>query len=102
MITIPLIGGAVNAHQLFTMTLGGRSLDFRLTYGTESSVPTWSMDISETAAAPGVNIVSGAMLEPRGDIIKLYNAGIGKFYFIGAEVTLDNLGSDNELIWFAE
>ena len=103
MITIPLIGGAVNAHQLFTMTLGGRSLDFRLTYGNEPGVETWSMDIRETSAAPDDdNLVSGAMLEPRGDVIKLYNAGIGKFYFIGAEVTLDNLGSDNELIWSAE
>ena len=40
------------------------------------------------------------MLEPGADIIETYNAGIGKLYFHGADVTLDNLGKDNKLVWY--
>lgn len=94
-IQIPLVGGSVNAHQTFTMALGGRTLDFTLNYIETLEQPQWSMDISENGQA----LISGATLEPSRDVIRVYNAGIGKLYFIGEEVTLDNLGVDNQLIW---
>lgn len=92
---VPLQGGAVNAHQFFTLQLGRNLLDFTVNYLTTLDSPAWSMDISRA----GVSLVRGAMLEPGLDIIYLYNAGIGKLIFVGDEVTLDNLGSDNHLVW---
>ena len=93
MIEIPLQGGAVNAHQIFTMQLGENTLDFTLNYVT--LYDSWSLDIERD----DVSLVNGAMLEPGSDIIKTYNAGIGKLIFVGDEPTLDNLGSANHLVW---
>ncbi|MNF58298.1 hypothetical protein D3C84_398500 [compost metagenome] len=47
----------------------------------------------------GSRIVSGAMLEPGSDIIQSYRTGIGQMVFTGKDVTLDNLGVDNFLVW---
>jgi len=62
---------------------------------TTLDAPAWSMDISRK----GVPLVYGAMLEPGSDVIDFYGAGIGRLIFVGDDVTLDNLGVDNHLIW---
>lgn len=97
MITIPLKNGASNAHQLFTVQLGDNFLQFRLNYITVAG-PAWSVDISRE----GVTLISGAMLEPNAVITDGYDAGIGKLVFIGDDVTLDNLGVNNRLVWVAD
>lgn len=94
MITIPLKSGATNAHQTFNQQLGDNFLEFTLNYITLFG-PAWSVDIRRE----GELLVAGAMLEPGADIIETYGAGIGKLYFLGAEVTIDNLGKDNTLVW---
>ncbi|BAM68850.1 MAG: Bacteriophage protein [Edwardsiella phage MSW-3] len=98
MIEIPLKGGAANAHQTFNIQLGDTYVDFTLNYVSYTDKPAWSMDISRD----GAPLVNGAMLEPGCDVIQSYGAGIGKLIFIGAEVTLDNLGTDNHLVWVSE
>lgn len=94
MITIPLGNGAANAHQQFNFQLGDNYVQFVINYITESG-PAWSVDISKE----GVSLINGAMLEPGAEITENYEAGIGSLYFVGAEVTLDNLGIDNQLVW---
>ncbi|MGL4896220.1 MAG: phage baseplate plug family protein [Shewanella sp.] len=97
MITIPLLNGAANAHQRFTIQLGDNLLEFTLNYVTTYG-PAWSVDI----AREGVTLVSGAMLEPNAVITDGYEAGIGRLVFVGEDVTLDNLGLDNSLLWVAD
>lgn len=97
MITIPLKNGASNAHQVFTIQLGDNFLQFTLNYITIAG-PAWSVDISRE----GVTLISGAMLEPNAVITDGYEAGIGKLVFIGDDVTLDNLGVNNRLVWVAD
>ena len=94
MITIPLRGGAVNAHQKFNVQLGDNFLEFTLNYITLAG-PAWSVDVRRE----GELLIAGAMLEPGADIAQNYEAGIGKLYFIGENVTLDNLGINNTLVW---
>ena len=97
MITIPLLNGAANAHQRFTIQLGDNLLEFTLNHVTTYG-PAWSVDI----AREGVTLVSGAMLEPNAVITEGYEAGIGRLVFVGEDVTLDNLGLDNSLLWVAD
>lgn len=97
MITIPLLNGAANAHQRFTIQLGDNLLEFTLNYVTVYG-PAWGVDI----AREGVTLISGAMLEPNAVITDNYEAGIGRLIFVGADVTLDNLGVDNTLLWAAD
>lgn len=97
MITIPLLNGAANAHQVFTIQLGDNLLDFTLNYITIAG-PAWSVDISRE----GVTLISGAMLEPNAIITDNYDADIGRLIFTGADVTLDNLGVDNTLVWLSD
>lgn len=95
MITIPLLSGASNAHQRFTMLLGGKTLEFIINYITVAG-PAWSMDIYHK----GTLLIAGAMLEPGAEVSQNYGADIGgRLVFIGADVTLDNLGRDNRLVW---
>lgn len=95
MLEIPLVGGSVNAHQVFTMQLGENLLNFEIDYITSLDAPAWSMNIYKN----DVPLVYGAMLEPGSDVVDFYVAGIGRLIFVGDEVTLDNLGSDNHLLW---
>lgn len=95
MTEIPLASGAANAHQKFSVRLGENLLDFEVNYITYLETPAWSMDIYRD----GSPMALGAMLEPGLDIIAGYDAQIGSFYLIGSEVTLDNLGIDNHLVW---
>ena len=96
MIEIPLAGGPQNAHQLFTMLLGDNLLEFRLNYITTAG-PAWSLDIS----MEGTPILSGAMLEPSAVLTEYANLNIGNLVFVGDPVTLDNLGTANQLVWIA-
>lgn len=96
--TIPLSNGAINAHQRFSVQLAGSLLRFEINYVSYLDDPAWSMDIYRD----GTPLVRGAMLEPGCDVIQHYGAGIGRLVFIGKEVTLDNLGVDNTLVWVNE
>lgn len=57
--------------------------------------PAWSMNI----VRGGIRLAAGVMLEPGSDIIQSYRTGIGQMVFTGKDVTLDNLGVDNSLVW---
>ena len=86
MITIPLSGGASRAHQIFTFN----DLQFTLNYITVTG-PAWSVDIHKE----GELITAGFMLEPNATI----ETSEGIYAFVGSDVTLDNLGVDNKLVW---
>lgn len=92
---IPLRAGAENAHQRFSVQLGDNLIDFELDFISYLDEPAWSMNLFRD----GTRIVAGAMLEPGSDIIQSYRAGIGQMVFTGSNVTLDNLGIDNFLVW---
>lgn len=96
MTNIPLTGGAINAHQIFTILLGDNLLEFTLNYITVEG-PSWSMDISRE----GVNLAYGVMLEPNANLLAGLYLDIGDLSFTGDDVTLDNLGSSNQLSWEA-
>lgn len=94
MIEIPLQAGAANAHQTFSMLLGENLLEFTLNYITIAG-PSWSLDVRQNDQI----LMVGAMLEPNTEITSVYSLDIGKLYFVGKDVTLDNLGRDNALVW---
>lgn len=95
---IPLSNGSSNAHQEFSLQLGDDYLDFEVNYISYTDTPAWSMNILRD----GTPLVLGAMLVPGADIIASYRANIGRFVFVGDEVTLDNLGVNNNLVWVEE
>lgn len=91
---IPLQGGAVNAHQIVTVQLGDNLVRLHFNYLQSGQ---WLMDLERE----GVYLVRGAILEPNCDVIapwRLEN-DIGYLVFTGAATTLDNLGTDNTLVW---
>ena len=98
MIEIPLSNGSANAHQRFGVTLGDNYLNFEIDYLSYLDTPGWSMNILRD----GTYLVSGAMLVPGADVISTYRAGIGRLVFVGEDVTLNNLGIDNHLVWVTE
>lgn len=98
MTEIPLSSGSANAHQHFGIQLGENYLDFQINYLSYLDVPAWTVNILRD----GTELVNGAMLVPGADIISGYRADIGRLVFVGTEVTLDNLGVDNHLVWVAE
>ncbi|MFL1558572.1 phage baseplate plug protein [Pseudomonas sp. O11] len=95
MITIPLAAGVDNAHQRFSVQLGDNLISFEVDFISYLGAPAWSMNL----VRGGVRLAAGAMLEPGSDIIQSYRAGIGQLVFTGKDVTLDNLGIDNFLVW---
>lgn len=95
MLVIPLLPGAANAHQRFSVQLGENLIAFEVDYVSYLDAPAWSMNLSRD----GSRIVAGAMLEPGCDIIQSYRAGIGQMVFTGSDATLDNLGVENFLVW---
>lgn len=95
---IPLSNGSANAHQEFSLQLGDNYLDFEINYISYTDTPAWTMNILRD----GTPLVMGAMLVPGADVINGYRAGIGRFVFTGGEVTLDNLGVNNHLVWVSE
>lgn len=98
MIEIPLSAGSANAHQRFGAQVGENYLDFEVDYLSYLDQPAWTMNILRD----GTYLVTGAMLVPGADVTANYRAGIGRFVFVGDEVTLDNLGVDNHLVWVSE
>ncbi len=97
MLTIPLSAGAANAHQRFSVQLGENLISFEIDYVSYLDDPAWSMNISRD----GTYLAYGAMLEPGCDVISSYATGIGQLVFVGSDVTLDNLGVSNFLVWVA-
>lgn len=95
---IPLSNGSANAHQQFSLQLGDNYLSFEVNYISYTDTPAWTLNIKRDATP----LVMGAMLVPGADIINSYRVGIGRFVFVGDEVTLDNLGIDNHLVWVSE
>jgi len=95
MIEIPLSNGSANAHQQFSLQLGDNYLDFEINYITYTDTEAWSMNIKQD----GTPLVLGAMLVPGTDVVTGYRANVGRFVFVGDEVTLDNLGVANHLLW---
>jgi hypothetical protein len=95
MYVIPLRSGAANAHQRFSVQLGDNLIDFEVDFISYLDAPAWSMNLLRD----GTRIVSGAMLEPGSDVIESYRTGIGQMVFTGSDVTLGNLGVDNNLVW---
>ncbi|WJV25922.1 MULTISPECIES: phage baseplate plug family protein [Pseudomonas] len=95
MFTIPLAAGVDNSHQRFSVQLGESLIAFEIDFVSYLDAPAWSMNLSRG----GVRLASGVMLEPGSDIIEVYRAGIGQMVFTGSDVTLDNLGIDNNLVW---
>ncbi|WP_338571490.1 hypothetical protein V6L78_26730 [Pseudomonas canadensis] len=93
--TIPLAAGVDNAHQRFSVQLGDNLISFQVDYISYLDAPAWSMNLIRG----GVMLASGVMLEPGSDVIQSYQAGIGQLVFTGKDVTLDNLGVDNFLVW---
>ena len=93
--SIPLIGGAVNAHQQLEVQLGDVFAIFNIDYRTLTDI--WSVSIS----VDGNTLVSGASLQPNVDIIQHWQLGdiLGQLVFTGDVATLDNLGLANNLIW---
>lgn len=94
MSTIPISGGAVNAHQTFSVQLGANLIEFELNFLQSGQ---WSVNLT----LEGVRIAAGLMLEPNADIVSSNQLDIGKLIFIGSDTTLNNLGVDNSLIWVA-
>lgn len=94
---IPLYAGVDNAHQDFSVQLGENYTQWAVDY--KPSLNQWSVNIS----IDNVTIVSGAMLEPNCDIIETWRLSdtLGRLIFVGDDVTLDNLGIDNNLIWYS-
>ncbi|MCK5126788.1 MAG: hypothetical protein KAR42_11080 [candidate division Zixibacteria bacterium] len=92
---IPLVGGAVNAHQKFEVQLGKTFAQFEIDYRTLTE--QWSASIT----VEGVELVSGASLQPNVDIIQHWQLGgtLGQLVFVGDDPTLDNLGASNSLVW---
>lgn len=95
MLTIPLASGVDNSHQRFSVQLGDNLIAFEIDFISYLDAPAWSMNILRS----GIKLASGAMLEPGSDIIQSYRTGIGQMVFTGKDVTLDNLGVDNSLVW---
>jgi len=93
MIVIPLQGGAINAHQSFSIQLGDNFLEFKLNYMTRFD--KWILDISKE----GEKIICGAAIVSNAEITKFFNADIGRIFVVGDEVTLDNLGKSNFMVW---
>jgi len=95
---IPLSNGAANAHQKFTVQLGDNYIDFEVNYISYTDTPAWSLNLYRD----GTPLVLGDMLVPGADILTGYRANVGRLVFIGDEVTLDNLGVNNHLVWVSE
>lgn len=95
MLTIPLAAGVDDSHQRFNVQLGDNLIAFEVDFISYLDAPAWSMNLTRG----GVRLASGVMLEPGSDVIKSYQAGIGQLVFTGKDVTLNNLGIDNFLVW---
>lgn len=96
MTVIPLVGGATNAHQTFQIQLGDNTVQFNVNYLTTRSL--WMCDLS----VEGVTVAAGVMLLVGDELLQSYNAGIGRLVMTGTDPTLDDLGTNNKLVWVSD
>ena len=96
MTVIPLVGGAANADYKFQIQLGDNTVDFHVHYLTTRS--QWMCDLS----VEGVNVAEGVMLQAGDELLQSYNAGIGRLVMTGTDPTLDDLGTNNKLVWVSD
>lgn len=107
--TIPLSGGISNANYSQYVTLGDFSLQLVLAYQQNGQ---WVMDIIADGDVGEVPVTTlndidyialGVMLEGGLDLVEAYNISktFGQLYFVGEEATLNNLGKENNLVWYS-
>ncbi len=96
MISIPLSNGAVNAHQIFQVELGDNTVEFYVNWNTTEEY--WSADLY----VEGELKCAGVILLVGDELLGVYNAGLGRLVMAGTDPTLDNLGTDNQLIWISD
>lgn len=106
---IPLVGGETNANYSQLVDLGDYSFELVLHYQQNGQ---WSLDViadGDVGDVPTTTlndkeyVAMGAMLEGGADIVAEHNIKdtFGQLFMFGDEATLDNLGSENKLVWFA-
>lgn len=106
---IPLLGTATYAHYQEYITLGDYSYVFSFAYQQNGQ---WALDViadGDVGDIPTTTIndtdyvFMGIMLEGGCDIVEMYQVTdtFGQLFFVGDEATLDNLGSDNKLVWYS-
>lgn len=106
---IPLVGGEENANYSLLVDLGDYSYEFILHYQQNGQ---WSIDVvadGDVGDVPTVTVNSkkyiamGAMLEGGSDIVSehMISSNFGQLFFFGEDATLDNLGSENKLVWYS-
>lgn len=105
---IPLDGGEANANQTLSVQLDDFYVELELHYQQngqwlmyikpdgDTTLPTYTVNETEY-------ICPGVMLEPGCDIISAYNLTdtFGQMFIVGTEPDLDNLGTDNQLVWYS-
>lgn len=97
---IPLEGGAINAHQEFSVQLGENLFEFRLDW--KQTIRKWAVNITI-----GENmVVAGALLIANTDIIDQWSLSdtLGRLVCVsmtGDNPSLDNIGTDIRLLWYA-
>lgn len=105
---IPISGGEANANQEISVQLGDNYVDLSIRYLQYNQ---WVMDVlpnGETSLPTHVVngeefIFSAVFLQGGMDMLSVYNVSnqFGQLFLVGEEPTLDNLGSENKLIWFS-
>lgn len=95
---IPLQGGAVNAHQTFSAVLGEVEVTFKLDYLAYIKNPAWNLTLMKGTDV----LVEGLLLKCGCDLLAPYNLGIGSLVMVGEEPNINNLGTENTLVWIAE
>lgn len=106
---IPLSGGILNANYSQYVTLGDFSLQLVFAYQQNGQ---WVMDVIADGDVGEVPVTTlndidyialGVMLEGGLDLVEAYNISktFGQLYFVGEEATLNNLGKENNLVWYS-
>jgi len=106
---IPLSGGIANSSYSQYVSLGDFSLQLNINYQQNGQ---WYMDIVADGDVGEVPVTTiddldyialGVMLESGVDIVGMYGISktFGQLFFVGDEATLNNLGSDNSLVWYS-
>lgn len=93
---IPLVGGAANADYTFDVQLGDNTVGFRVHYLTTQA--QWTCDLS----VEGTIVAAGVMLLTGDELIGIYHTGLGKLVLNGTDPTLDDLGTNNQLVWISD
>lgn len=104
---IKLVGGESNAHYSLFVNLGEYSYEFTLDYVQAGQWMLAILPDGDTGELPLVNIdgtdyvIGKTAIEPGGDIVRPYQITdtFGQLFLVGEEPTLDNLGTDNTLVW---